>query len=705
MIKILFLAANPSDTEPLQLAEEVRAIDEALQRGRYRDAFDLESHWAVRTSDVQGLLLRHEPDIVHFSGHGSTEGAIVLEDERGETREVPPQYLRTLFRAMAGRTRCVVLNACYSENQATDIVEEAGILIGMTDAIGDRAARTFSASFYQAIAYGQDVQTAFDLGREQISMDMSPDADVLRLLHAQNVLPRAVRFAQPQGTPSLPPPENPAAPPWWKRWEIVIPALTAIVVALIGIIPPLLDRIWPVLTPDAAIVVAAPTDAPTTPISAAFPTPLMPTTGFNIAVAAFVEETATGQFTVTGTSTAISEWLYAAIGSEASRLPATLRHAALGPQEIPPVVGLTGEERSRSGQGFADRNNITLLIYGVVSRVGDEYVVTPEFYVGEDSFSYGSEIVGSNRLGQPVPFQLPITSATLATVNRELDSRTQALRHIIQGLAFYSIDDSVRAIQAFDDALATPGWEAGEGQEVVYTLIGAAALAAYDQFTNREPLPDANAAFARAYALKPQYARALLGMGAVILQEACILNDTHTQCEAFDKGKLEEARQWYVASLGTTDQQPSYFVELKAAYGLGQIEMVGGEYGMDGFALPQARRYFEQVIALGEGYSSRTLVWYVGNAYAYLGRIAGLNKDFAGMAEMYHQSNRILDNLRPNEPAKTIARNWAHIGFAEKQQGKPAEARNAYCQAVRLGEGFVGGEEMIQWSTECETGG
>jgi hypothetical protein len=64
MIRILFLAANPSDTQQLNLTQEVNSIDEELQKARERDAFDLEQRHAVSLSDLQGLLLRFEPQIV-----------------------------------------------------------------------------------------------------------------------------------------------------------------------------------------------------------------------------------------------------------------------------------------------------------------------------------------------------------------------------------------------------------------------------------------------------------------------------------------------------------------------------------------------------------------------------------------------------------------------------------------------------------------
>ena len=66
---VLFLAANPTNTQPLRLDEEVRAIRQQLQRS----VLTLDSCWAVRPSDMQQEILRLKPQIVHFSGHGIGE--------------------------------------------------------------------------------------------------------------------------------------------------------------------------------------------------------------------------------------------------------------------------------------------------------------------------------------------------------------------------------------------------------------------------------------------------------------------------------------------------------------------------------------------------------------------------------------------------------------------------------------------------------
>ncbi len=138
-IKILFLAANPKDTSQLRLDEEMRGIDQVLRQAEFRDKFDIKQHWAVRVVDLQGYLLRYKPDIVHFSGHGSASTEIILEDNYGNSQSVSSRALSQLFDVLKDNIRCVVLNACYSEQQAKAIAEHIDCVIGMSKAIGDKA--------------------------------------------------------------------------------------------------------------------------------------------------------------------------------------------------------------------------------------------------------------------------------------------------------------------------------------------------------------------------------------------------------------------------------------------------------------------------------------------------------------------------------------------------------------------------------------
>ncbi|MGH7451302.1 MAG: CHAT domain-containing protein [bacterium] len=193
-VKILFLAASPDDTNQLRLDEEIRGIDQALRQAEFRDKFDIEQQWAVRVVDLQGYLLRHQPDIVHFSGHGSAAREIILEDGDGNSQPVSGRALGQLFSVFKDHLRCVVLNACYSEPQAQAIAKHIDCVVGMSKTIGDAAAISFAVAFYQALGFGKDIKTAFDLGCVQIDLENLNEQDTPKLL-TNNIDPKALVLA------------------------------------------------------------------------------------------------------------------------------------------------------------------------------------------------------------------------------------------------------------------------------------------------------------------------------------------------------------------------------------------------------------------------------------------------------------------------------------------------------------------------------
>ncbi|BAY25522.1 hypothetical protein NIES2100_53280 [Calothrix sp. NIES-2100] len=167
---ILFLAANPKNTTRLRLDQELRDIGEGLQRAQKRDQFKLEQRLAVRPRDIQRAMLDLNPQIIHFSGHGTGDKGLVFEDEIGNAKLVDGDALAGLFKLFADQIRCVVLNGCYSEVQAHAIAQHIDYVIGMNQAIGDRAAIEFAVGFYDALGAGRPIEFAYKLGCAAIQM-------------------------------------------------------------------------------------------------------------------------------------------------------------------------------------------------------------------------------------------------------------------------------------------------------------------------------------------------------------------------------------------------------------------------------------------------------------------------------------------------------------------------------------------------------
>jgi hypothetical protein len=127
------------------------------------------------------LLNQHKPYIVHFSGHGSSQG-LCLAGDNGQERFVTIPALKSLFATLKDNIRLVFLNACYSREQARALVEIIDCVIGMKESIRDDAATAFASSFYRAISFGRSVQEAFEQGKVSLLLEGIPQEDIPELL-------------------------------------------------------------------------------------------------------------------------------------------------------------------------------------------------------------------------------------------------------------------------------------------------------------------------------------------------------------------------------------------------------------------------------------------------------------------------------------------------------------------------------------------
>jgi hypothetical protein len=184
---LLILAANPKATERLRLDEEVRRIEQGLERSKKRDQFQLVVKWAVTDDDLRRALLDNDPEIVHFAGHGAGKGhvatgrdliptsdvdsgGLAFEDDAGNVQLISGDALARLFELCTDSVKCVVLNACYSESQANAIGQHIDYVVGMKEAIGDPAAIKFAVGFYDALGAGRDFEKAFKFGCSAIDL-------------------------------------------------------------------------------------------------------------------------------------------------------------------------------------------------------------------------------------------------------------------------------------------------------------------------------------------------------------------------------------------------------------------------------------------------------------------------------------------------------------------------------------------------------
>ncbi len=162
--RVLVVLANLPNVPRLHLDDEKKAI---CQAAGDRVALDIrctgtmdELCQALRTSEFQ---------IVHLSGHGAQKG-LVLGDAQGSPYIVPAQALAELFYDYSPPIQCVVFNACFTLGQGQLTSVGVPFTIAMEGRLDDMAAIEFSKGFYEAIADGLDIASAYRKGCLRVNL-------------------------------------------------------------------------------------------------------------------------------------------------------------------------------------------------------------------------------------------------------------------------------------------------------------------------------------------------------------------------------------------------------------------------------------------------------------------------------------------------------------------------------------------------------
>ena len=173
-IRILLISANPLPTGRILVDLEAKEIREKLEEGPYRNKFELQKCEATQPIDIQKLLLKHRPHIVHFCGHGHKTQKIILGGAPGRAKTIDKQGLAQTFSLYNHHIRLVVLNACFTDAMARSIAETVDYAVGTSKGIGDKAAVAFAGAFYRALGFGKSVRNAFKSAKAELALTKTP---------------------------------------------------------------------------------------------------------------------------------------------------------------------------------------------------------------------------------------------------------------------------------------------------------------------------------------------------------------------------------------------------------------------------------------------------------------------------------------------------------------------------------------------------
>lgn len=238
------------------------------------------------------------------------------------------------------------------------------------------------------------------------------------------------------------------------------------------------------------------------------------------------------------------------------------------------VQGATREERRRAAAEMARAWNADVVIFGNITQASGEF--QPEFYVSPD-LTGAEESTGPAVFGAPMPIEDLSSAQGKAALSDEFFPRSEALTHLLFGMAFLKVDRPEDALQQFAQAAGVREW-GEQGREVLHLWQGTAysTLARMSANAPQDPCPDlvpqagdyfacAQAAYEKAKRPAGDFARAYLGLGKVIFDQAQTAGNNVIDCAPYT-----DAADIFLSALKPgMDAASSAFVPLKARLNAG----------------------------------------------------------------------------------------------------------------------------------------
>jgi hypothetical protein len=188
-LDVLYLTANLDETIPLRVDAEMRQIQKEIRGSKFRDNVAIHYRPAADLDSLIDGLNDCRPRIVHFSGHGDTDGIAFDHGRvaRGRAQMITFELLAKALAATDDPPDVIVLSACESAGAKKAFLPPAKAMIVMREAVSDVAAAVFATRFYAGIAGGQSLDAAFQQGKVAVEAASINEVDTPELLVAKGI--------------------------------------------------------------------------------------------------------------------------------------------------------------------------------------------------------------------------------------------------------------------------------------------------------------------------------------------------------------------------------------------------------------------------------------------------------------------------------------------------------------------------------------
>lgn len=307
-----------------------------------------------------------------------------------------------------------------------------------------------------------------------------------------------------------------------------------------------------------------------------------------------------------------------------------------GPDKVGVIKGTTAEERAENAAKLAKKIQAHMVIYGAVEETSSGMRVIPEFYLDQQGFHEGSEVIGQYALGSPFSLPGADNPAWQFNFDKQMKVRTDIVSSMAQGLSYYAVYEYEAALEKFQSIASIEGWQDDQGKEVLYSLIGftAGKLNQYDL---------TRSALEKAIAINPEYARPYIGMASLHYVLALLPVEASQDINDVDQGLLDRCFEYLELAVQAPEKPPLADVDTKIHFSRGQCYWLKTYSGqLDDYSL--ATKEFQQVLAdYGDGKNPRVRE-FAAESHARLGLIATLTDNPSDALTHYQEAVNLLSD-------------------------------------------------------------
>lgn len=238
-----------------------------------------------------------------------------------------------------------------------------------------------------------------------------------------------------------------------------------------------------------------------------------------------------------------------------------------GPDLVGEIDGLDEKERAINARMIAENTKADVIVYGVIDATENPWEISPAFYLSDTNLSDAQELTGQHHIG--LPFTASVRESLIATrikISNQMAERTSLLALLVEGIAYYSIRDFSTALDKFRVVSDQNTWSRIGGEELIFLLIGNAALKVND-------LELAEEAYKRSLDFDDEYARAYAGLGSLAYLRSLeiVKKDDGSQVPSdVDTDLLTESLNLFDNALEAKNQPELSDIESKVHFGRGQ---------------------------------------------------------------------------------------------------------------------------------------